>query len=509
MRRSALFAVLALPGLLACGSGVSTEEAVASISDADYLSKISVIADDSMRGRANLSPEITKTAEWVASQFQADGLKPGGDGGTFIQHYTIERSKLDFEASSIQVTGGPALAFGTDMSFGRGAASGTVAGGVVLVVGIPDSTQPFPAEQVSGKHVLFIPAAAAPQTGRQRVRIPPALAEAAPASVITVDRSSDEEWAAAVDRTREQIQSRPPWGSGTGMASFTIREGSVTSLLAAKGISGMALKPGARMVVREVPGLEMTITTATQDAGSFEQPNTVGILEGSDPQLKNEYVVFSGHMDHTGVGRPNAQGDSINNGADDDGSGTIAVGELAQAFAMLKDRPARSIIFLAVSGEESGLWGSRYFAEHPVVPLEQIVADLNADMISRNATDSIVVIGKEHSDLGATLNRVSQEHPELNLTAADDIWPEENFYRRSDHFNFARRGVPILFFFCGTTEDYHQPSDEVSKMDVSKATRTTKLMFHLGMAVANNPERPQWNPDSRAQIVDNGETGGR
>ena len=263
------------------------------------------------------------------------------------------------------------------------------------------------------------------------------------------------------------------------------------------------------MVVREVPGLEMAITTATQDVGSFAQPNTVGILEGSDPQLKNEYLLFSGHMDHIGVGRPNAEGDSINNGADDDGSGTIAVVELAQAFAMLEERPARSIIFLTVSGEEMGLWGSRYFSEHPAVPLDRIVADLNADMISRNAPDSIVVIGKEHSDLGTTMDRVNQEHPELNLTAADDIWPEQNFYRRSDHFNFARRGVPILFFFCGTHEDYHRPSDEVSRMDISKATRTTQLLFYLGMAVADNPERPQWNPESRAEIVDNGGAGGR
>ena len=260
MRRSALFALLTLPGLLACGSGVSTEEAVASISDADYLSKISVIADDSMRGRANLSPELIETADWVASQFQAYGLKPGGDDGTFIQHYTIERAKLDFEASSIEVTGGPALAFGKDMNFGRGATSGAVTGGVVLVVGIPDSTEQFPAEQLRGKHVIFIPAAAAagaaPEAGRQRVRIPPGLAEAAPASVITVDRNSDDDWAAAVNRTREQIQSRPPWGSGTAMASYTIREGSLTSLLAAKGIQAVALKPGARMVVREVPGLD-------------------------------------------------------------------------------------------------------------------------------------------------------------------------------------------------------------------------------------------------------------
>ena len=171
---------------------------------------------------------------------------------------------------------------------------------------------------------------------------------------------------------------------------------------------------------------------------------------------------------------------------------------------MMADLPRRSMIFLGVGGEESGLLGSRYFAENPSVPLEQIVANLNADMISRNATDSIVVIGKEHSDLGETMNRVNAEHPELNLTAADDIWPEQNFYRRSDHFNFARRGVPVLFFFCGTHEDYHGVDDEVENMDITKATNTTKLLFHLGMELGNAPEAPKWYPDSYAEIVDMG-----
>jgi Zn-dependent M28 family amino/carboxypeptidase len=168
---------------------------------------------------------------------------------------------------------------------------------------------------------------------------------------------------------------------------------------------------------------------------------------------------------------------------------------------MLDPAPKRSIIFLTVSGEERGLWGSGYFATHPSVPLEQIVADLNADMISRNQPDSIVVIGKEHSNLGTTLNRVVAAHPELNMVASDDIWPEENFYSRSDHFNFARRGVPVLFFFCGTTEDYHQVTDEVEKIDASKAARVTQIMFYLGLEVANTAERPQWNPESYAEIV--------
>ena len=230
-------------------------------------------------------------------------------------------------------------------------------------------------------------------------------------------------------------------------------------------------------------------------------PNAVGILEGGDPQLKNEYVVFSAHMDHVGIRRA-IDGDSIYNGADDDASGTIAVVEAAEAFASLNPRPRRSLIFLLVSGEEKGLWGSEYFSEKPTVPIERIVANLNADMVGRNWRDTIVVIGKEHSDLGTTLNRVNQQHPELNMTAIDDIWPNQRFYFRSDHYNFARKGVPILFFFNGTHADYHRPSDEVDKIDGEKASRIVKLMFYLGLDIANADQRPVWNPDSYRQIVE-------
>ncbi len=506
-KRIAALALLVLPVFSACRSGASLDEAVASISEADYLAKISIIAHDSMLGRANLTPELVETAEWIAAEFQRYGLKPGGDNGTFLQHYTIRRHKPDFQASSVQVTGGGTLEFGKDLNMGRGSRAGTFSGGVVLVAGTPAEGQTLDLEPVRGKHVIVLPAPAGAETPRRGMRTPPGLMQAEPASLITVDRSSDSVWTAAVARTQEQPQTVTPWASGTGMASFTIRESSLTALLAPLGIqvarlAAQAARAGAGMVVTEVPGLEISLTTAMQEMDSFEQPNTVGILEGSDPELKSEYIVYSAHMDHVLPGRPNEAGDSIRNGADDDGSGTIAVVELAEAFAMLKDRPERSVIFLAVSGEESGLWGSRFFAENPPVPLEQIVANLNADMISRNASDSIVVIGKEHSDLGETMNRVSQARPELGLVASDDIWPEENFYSRSDHYNFARRGVPVLFFFCGTTEDYHGVDDEVEKMDISKATRVTQLMFHLGLEIGNSPARPQWNPESYAEIVD-------
>ena len=235
------------------------------------------------------------------------------------------------------------------------------------------------------------------------------------------------------------------------------------------------------------------------DGDPSTAPNTVGILEGSDPKLKNEYVVFSAHMDHVGI--TPGEADSINNGADDDASGTTGVVELAEAFSQPGARPKRSIIFLTVSGEEKGLWGSAYFAENPPVPLKQIVADINLDMIGRNWKDTIVAIGKEHSDLGATLNRVNAAHPELGMTAIDDIWPGEQFYFRSDHYNFAKYGVPILFFFNGVHEDYHQRSDSPDKIDAEKEARLLRLIYYLGQEVANAAERPQWNEASYKQIV--------
>jgi hypothetical protein len=229
-------------------------------------------------------------------------------------------------------------------------------------------------------------------------------------------------------------------------------------------------------------------------------PNVVGVLEGSDPVLKNEYIVLSAHMDHVGIGAP-VDGDSIYNGADDDASGTTGVIELAEALSMPGARPKRSVVFLTVSGEEHGLWGSAWFSEHPVVPMSQVVADLNIDMIGRNWKDTIVVIGKEHSDLGATLDRVNRAHPELRMKAIDDIWPEENFYFRSDHYNFARKGVPILFFFNGTHPDYHGPNDEPDRIDAEKESRIVRLVYLITQEVGDAPARPAWNPASYKRIV--------
>jgi hypothetical protein len=235
--------------------------------------------------------------------------------------------------------------------------------------------------------------------------------------------------------------------------------------------------------------------------GGIRAPNVVGILPGSDPDLAREFVVYSAHMDHVGVGRPDASGDSIYNGADDNASGTVAVMTIAAAFAALPETPRRSVAFVLVSGEERGLWGSRHFVDQGGIPPTRMVANLNLDMIGRNWPDTIVLVGKEHSDLGETVRETAHRHPELGLTVIRDPWPGQRFFFRSDQFSFARRGVPAIFFFSGTHEDYHRPGDLPGWVNAEKAARLARLAFLAGLEVADRTSPPRWNPESYDQIV--------
>jgi hypothetical protein len=296
--------------------------------------------------------------------------------------------------------------------------------------------------------------------------------------------------------------------AGGGIPIVAVRDAAIVGQLPEAAAELEQFRTASTLAIEAPADWTGTLKTEREVMDSFKAPNTVGILEGSDPTLRHEYLIYSAHMDHigtAGVGsgqcRPVGT-DTICNGADDDGSGTVGIMELAEAFAQPNARPKRSIIFLTVSGEEKGLWGSQYFADHPPVPIQSIVADLNIDMIGRNWKDTIVVIGKEHSDLGRTMNEVNRQHPELDMSAIDDRWPEESFYTRSDHFNFARKGVPVLFFFNGVHADYHRATDSPDKLDAEKEARILKLLFYLGQEVGNRAERPVWNPESYQKIVE-------
>jgi len=494
---SCVLSLLLLPGLLAAQSPATVQRAVQSITPDDIRRRIGIIADDSMRGRDTPSPELEEVAAYIASEFRRIGLKPGGDNGTFLQRYALNRVQFVAESSVALVHGGgdATLAYGRDFVFADNMfENGDYAGELVLLTGALGAPTQMDTAALAGKMVV-VATRIRNRAERQR------LLAWRPAGVIGLTSASDSLWTVAVERSNRSQMQDPSRPIGSPLV-LSVRSAKLAPILTRLGADSSAVQQAseAPLAAQTLRGAQLHVHARLRAVEHNSAPNVVGILEGSDPRLKREYVVLSAHMDHVGVGRP-VNGDSIYNGADDDASGTIAVVEAAEAFAQLQPRPKRSIIFLTVSGEEKGLWGSAYFADHSPVPVADIVADLNTDMVGRNWKDTIVVIGKEHSDLGATLNRVGAAHPELRMQPIDDIWPQENFYFRSDHYNFARKGVPILFFFNGTHADYHRPSDSVDKIDAEKESRIVKLVFYLGLDVANAADRPKWNADSYSRIV--------
>ena len=478
------------------GEGVVA--AAESIDPDEYLRKLGVIAHDSMGGRDTPSPGLEMTAAWIASEFERVGLIPAGDDGSYVQRYAIETVGPDLVASSVRVNGGGDLRFGRDLVVAGPWSEGDLEGEVVLLAGVGEMTAEL-VSRIVGKHVIVASTPAG--LDREGRRFVANLRRDGVLSVLVVVDVADGVWKRYVERLSRASSLRLGRNSPQTSFSVEVRAGAIRPILAAHGVDLETARGRGAPSIIDVPGLTLTLSPRLQVLDGRSAPNVVGILEGSDPVLKDEYVVFSAHMDHIGIGPPNAEGDSINNGADDDASGTTAVLEIAEAFASLATKPKRSMIFLLVSGEEKGLWGSAYFADNPPVPIDRMVADLNIDMVGRNWPDTIAAIGMEHSDLGETLRLVNAAHPELGMTAIDDIWPGERFYFRSDHYNFARQGVPVLFFFNGTHEDYHGRDDEVDRIDAEKAVRISQLIFYLGYELANRPERPRWNPESRREIV--------
>jgi Zn-dependent M28 family amino/carboxypeptidase len=270
---------------------------------------------------------------------------------------------------------------------------------------------------------------------------------------------------------------------------------------------------------------------ATTDHNHTE--DVIGILEGSDPVLKNEYVVISGHLDHLGLSAPDANGDTVFNGADDDGSGSTAVLAVARAFAegaAKGMRSKRTMIFLWVTGEEKGLWGSQYFNEFPPIDITKVVGDLNMDMIGRTKTpgyvdppqyklvdpNEIFVVGPNISsdDLEKMLETVNSGYQKMAInhfydTTApdathDNIGPQPNGQRifyRSDHYNFAKNGIPIAFFTTGLHPDYHRLTDSPEKLDYKEMQAVSKTVAALGWVLANTATPPKLNAKLPDQLI--------
>ncbi|NIR45213.1 MAG: M20/M25/M40 family metallo-hydrolase [Gemmatimonadetes bacterium] len=485
--RSCIVVAVAATALASgCRSAPGYTDRDVDITEADMRARIGFLAADQLEGRGTPSTGLELAASYIRSEFARMGLQapPGG----YVQRYRLAMTEMGADWSLALSRGNrrALLALGTDY-WGLPWAAGTVEGDLRFVdaVGRPGMRE-------TGEPTIWVARLSAAVLPREW------LAEAADAGAAGLLLVLTAETEALMSHWLE-----------VGETLYEL--GDVEPSLPAALVTESALAAALERL-----GLEAT-TTAGAPAGSgvrarlaadlraetLAAPNVMGIVRGSDPELAEEFVLLSAHMDGLGVGPP-VDGDSIYNGADDNASGTSALLEVAEAVAALERRPKRSIFFLAVSGEERGLLGSSWFVEHPPIRLDRVIANINIDMVGRNWEDTIAVIGKPYSTLGAIVDSVAAAHPELSMTPVGDRWPQENFFFRSDHFNFAREGIPAVFFFNGVHEDYHMPSDEADKIKNGKAARVSRLIFEVAVALANAEQPPGWDDAARARIVEDG-----
>ncbi len=492
---------------------------------ADWLrDHLSYVASDEMEGRDTPSRGLDLTAKFIALQLKQWGVKPAGADGTYFQKIALQRRTVDPDGSRVDF-GGEKYEFGKDFLAGLTPGAADNAPLVFMKHGWifkGKDINPYRNADVRGKVVVMSMAAPkgitpADLTGQQGVDYQfPAIAakEAGALAVIEIPTPQ------AIAGWRNILQNSTEKGS-LAMEKFLRPNLSAPTITAAESLLRKIFE-GERLTAADI--LARKFDAVAEDhfeltsnkkislkvsvkLNSAHTQNIVAVVEGSDPKLKNEFVAFGSHYDHVGVSpNPNLP-DRIYNGADDNGSGTVSILAMARALATAQPRPKRSALFVWHVGEEKGLWGSKYFSEFPTVPLSGVTAQLNIDMIGRRrpASDTseankilvprgeIYVIGskKMSSGLGALSERVNDDYLKLKYNYAfDDLNDPNRFFYRSDHFHYARKGVPIIFYFDGVYEEYHQPGDEVAKIDFEQMEMVARTIFMTGWALLNSPTRP-------------------
>ncbi|HEY6307298.1 MAG TPA: M28 family peptidase [Candidatus Angelobacter sp.] len=488
---------------------------VDSITSTELRMHLEFLASNELGGRYTLSPNFGIAARYLAAHLEAYGFRGAGDQGGFLQTFEVVSAKPDAANCAFTLTIADKTSnykFGDFYPLGS-AASGSVAGPIVFVgAGISSPSQKhddYAGLNVNGKLVLIAPGTPA---GIDSSRLGPAEQSEGAARahgavgvlLIPPPRFADiMKSKGFADRIAGREAVRLARESEGRLPSITLGQELADKILALAGLDLKAVNEAAgkkQSLAPKVLGASARIDLSMQQARTTTQ-NVAGILEGTDPQLKNEYVVFSAHYDHLKTG---ADG-RIYPGADDDGSGTTAV--LAIAHAMSLNRPKRSVLVMFHAGEELGLLGSEYNTDYaPAVPLDKMVVDLNIDMIGRSKpagddnrldehlTDPNTVYLVGSNRISKELHEISEEtnsqfqRLKLDYYYNDPNNPERIYYR-SDHWNYAKHGVPIIFYFDGTHVDYHQPTDTVDKIDFTKLTQVARLVFETGWRVANLDHR--------------------
>lgn len=524
------------PGKNAAPATLATQRGAEIITAAQLKDYLSFIASDSMEGRDTPSRGLDITAQFLATNLSRWGLKPAGDDGTFFQKIELSRTAIDKAETRAAFNNQP-LAMGDD--YIPIAHLADVSGPLVFAGSgwyiKSKNVDSYKGIDAKGKiAIVMSPPDGFPRgttradlSGKRGEDWMSAAEYAAKQGALGIVIVPDFQYLANWDRNRARITERglvtverfqPATGSklpgiiaGPRLANALLQgeKRNATSLFEAvyggQPIESFELSPHKTL----------SFTVKVKSDGSGTQ-NVVGVFEGSDPVLKNEYVALGAHYDHIGLVPP-VNGDTINNGADDDGSGTTALLAMAEALSKATVKPKRSVLFVWHAGEEKGLWGSRYFTDFPTIPLDRIVTQINLDMIGRSKKDGdtnprntglsgpngIYVIGSKmmSTELGELTETVNKEY--LNLAydfRYDDPTDPNRFFFRSDHYNYARKGIPIVFFFDGVHEDYHRPSDSVEKIDFQKMEKVTRTIYLTLWELATRATRPKIDKPVPAQL---------
>ncbi len=524
------------------GEDASVEAALRSITADGLLSHIEVLASDEYEGRAPGTPGEELTVDYLIDRFQELGLEPGNPDGTFIQDVPLVGLTADISEASF-VVGGEAvpmrgkedfIAFSSlvepevsirnsDIVFvGYGVVApeygwddfkGADLTGKTLLMLVNDPAIPDP-DDPSGLDPKMFNGRAMTYYGRWTYKYEIG-AELGAAAVFVIHETGPAGYpweVPAASWGREEFNIAVDGGaSESPPITGWLHLDAARRLLDAAGmdfdeIKAAAADPGFRPI--ELGGIaNITVHNAIREIRSR---NVLARLDGSDPDLADEQVIYTAHWDHLGRNE-SLEGDQIYNGAKDNASGVAGLLEIARAFTTLATPPSRSILFLAVTAEEKGLLGAKYYAQHPLYPLEKTLADINMDGANLwGRTEDIVVVGLGNSTLDEVLGTAADE---MGREVLPDPEPEKGFFYRSDHFEFAKEGVPALYVdegtrFVGkpegygdekrdeyTSRDYHKPSDEVKPdWDLAGAVDDFRLLFLVGNAVAEADAWPEWKP---------------
>ncbi len=493
-------------------------------------SHIAYLADDKLKGRMPGTLEYQMAIDYVIKQFKSIGIESAGENSSYLQAVKIRTGVIDETSSKLTViegsdkrdlvAGNDYIFFG-DLNTPRGHAAASV---VFVGYGIDAphlEYNDYKGIDVQGKIIMAMTGApkSFPSTelahfSSYSTKFETAIDHGAVGIILV---SPDEEYHRIIKGYRfkgnhgmvtpnGESFGRTAFGRGLRFAAIMNKTAAAKIFLQDTDQFWSEFKNKTVSGLLKVSISALTVTSYTE----FTSYNVLGRLDGSDAKLKNEYLIYSAHLDHLGIGEP-VKADSIYNGAHDNASGVSCVLEIARLFSQLKVRPKRTVVFLMTTGEEMGLLGSDYFTRYPTVPIENIVANINIDMPTFiSPLMSIEPVGAEHSSL---INNVREAAGRLNLEIRPDHAPELVRFIRSDQYNFVRAGIPAIHVKYGLkgqdslfqlassfhdfmTKVYHKPNDELNDhFDFRAAEVYVKLNFLIGYSVSRDVQRPYWNKD--------------